>query len=111
MQAGRSKAVLRSTISNTLAMLLCFVSAVAAISFLFDGNFRVRASSYKQNGVEKLSPPAANLPRLDSLGAMPVKSEFSPREDGMYPMVTHAFNFVGKGAIGIFMAGDGDPAN
>ncbi|MGZ9231083.1 MAG: multicopper oxidase domain-containing protein [Candidatus Limnocylindrales bacterium] len=37
--------------------------------------------------------------------------EFSPQEDGMYPMVTHAFNFVGKGAIGIFMAGDGDPKN
>ncbi|HET7474248.1 MAG TPA: multicopper oxidase domain-containing protein [Candidatus Limnocylindrales bacterium] len=35
--------------------------------------------------------------------------EFSPGEDGMYPMVTHAFNFVGRGAIGIFMAGDGDP--
>jgi nitrite reductase (NO-forming) len=37
--------------------------------------------------------------------------EFSPREDGMYPLVTHAFNFVGRGAIGIFMAGDGDPKN
>ena len=37
--------------------------------------------------------------------------EFSPQEDGMYPMVTHAFNFVGKGAIGIFMAGDGNPKN
>src|SRR6478752_8141333 len=37
--------------------------------------------------------------------------EFSPQEDGMYPMVTHAFNFVGRGAIGIFMAGDGDPKN
>ena len=37
--------------------------------------------------------------------------EFSPQEDGMYPMVTHAFNFVGKGAVGIFMAGDGDPKN
>jgi len=37
--------------------------------------------------------------------------DFSPREDGMYPMVTHAFNFVGRGAIGIFMAGDGDPTN
>jgi nitrite reductase (NO-forming) len=37
--------------------------------------------------------------------------EFSPREDGMYPLVTHAFNLVGKGAIGIFMAGDGDPKN
>ena len=37
--------------------------------------------------------------------------EFSPQEDGMYPMVTHAFNFVGKGALGLFMAGDGDPKN
>ena len=35
--------------------------------------------------------------------------EFSPQEDGMYPMVTHAFNFVGRGALGLFMAGDGDP--
>jgi nitrite reductase (NO-forming) len=37
--------------------------------------------------------------------------EFSPTEDGMYPFVTHAFNFVGHGAIGLFMAGDGDPKN
>jgi hypothetical protein len=29
----------------------------------------------------------------------------------IYPLVTHAFNFVGRGAIGIFMAGDGDPKN
>jgi nitrite reductase (NO-forming) len=35
--------------------------------------------------------------------------EFSPVEDGMYPMVTHAFNFVGRGAVGIVQAGDGDP--
>lgn len=37
--------------------------------------------------------------------------EFSPREDGMYPFVTHAFNFVTHGAIGIFQAGDGNPSN
>ena len=37
--------------------------------------------------------------------------EFSPQEDGMYPFVTHAFNLVGHGAIGIFTAGDGDPLN
>ncbi|HTK46049.1 MAG TPA: multicopper oxidase domain-containing protein [Patescibacteria group bacterium] len=37
--------------------------------------------------------------------------EFSPVEDGMYPFVTHAFNFVVRGAIGIFSAGDGDPNN
>ena len=37
--------------------------------------------------------------------------EFTPVEDGMYPFVTHAFNFVVRGAVGIFMAGDGDPNN
>lgn len=30
--------------------------------------------------------------------------EFSPQEDGMYPFVTHAFNFVTRGAIGVFHA-------
>jgi nitrite reductase (NO-forming) len=30
--------------------------------------------------------------------------EFSPQEDGMYAMVTHAFNFVGRGAVGILKA-------
>jgi nitrite reductase (NO-forming) len=37
--------------------------------------------------------------------------EFTPVEDGMYPFVTHAFNYVTHGAIGIFSAGDGDPLN
>ena len=37
--------------------------------------------------------------------------EFTPSEDGMYPFVTHAFNLVTHGAIGIFSAGDGDPNN
>ncbi len=37
--------------------------------------------------------------------------EFTPAEDGMYPFVTHAFNLVTHGAIGIFTAGDGDPSN
>jgi len=37
--------------------------------------------------------------------------EFTPVQDGMYPFVTHAFNFVTHGAIGIFSAGDGDPSN
>ena len=27
-------------------------------------------------------------------------------EDGLYPIVTHAFNYVGKGAMGLFAAGD-----
>jgi nitrite reductase (NO-forming) len=37
--------------------------------------------------------------------------EFTAAEDGMYPFVTHAFNLVGHGALGIFNAGDGDPLN
>ena len=37
--------------------------------------------------------------------------EFTTAEDGLYPMVTHAFNFVGRGALGLFQAGDGDPLN
>lgn len=35
--------------------------------------------------------------------------EFSMAEDGLYPIVTHAFNFVGRGALGLFKAGTGDP--
>ena len=36
--------------------------------------------------------------------------EFRFDEDGLYPIVTHAFNFVGRGALGLFQAGDGGPA-
>jgi nitrite reductase (NO-forming) len=35
--------------------------------------------------------------------------EFTTAEDGLYPMVTHAFNLVGRGALGLIQAGDGDP--
>ncbi len=37
--------------------------------------------------------------------------ELSTPEDGLYPIVTHAFNFVGRGALGLLQAGDGDPKN
>ncbi len=37
--------------------------------------------------------------------------ELSPKEDGLYPIVTHAFNLVGRGALGLLQAGDGDPTN
>jgi nitrite reductase (NO-forming) len=39
--------------------------------------------------------------------------EFTLDEEGMYPIVTHKFSNVGKGALGLFQAGDGktdDPA-
>jgi nitrite reductase (NO-forming) len=37
--------------------------------------------------------------------------ELSTAEDGLYPIVTHAFNFPGRGALGLLKAGDGDPKN
>lgn len=37
--------------------------------------------------------------------------ELTTAEDGLYPIVTHAFNFPGRGALGVLQAGDGDPAN
>lgn len=37
--------------------------------------------------------------------------EFTTAEDGLYPIVTHAFNFVGKGALGLIKSSDGDPKN
>ena len=33
--------------------------------------------------------------------------EMSFAEDGLYPIVTHAFNFVDRGALGLFQAGTG----
>ncbi len=35
--------------------------------------------------------------------------ELTTAEDGLYPIVTHAFTFVGRGALGLLKAGDGDP--
>ncbi len=37
--------------------------------------------------------------------------ELTTAEDGLYPVVTHAFNLVGRGALGMLQAGDGDPTN
>ena len=52
--------------------------------------------------------------RSDSLVISPAQGaivEFTTAEDGLYPMVTHAFNLVGRGALSLFQAGDGDPLN
>jgi nitrite reductase (NO-forming) len=35
--------------------------------------------------------------------------ELRTAEDGLYPIVTHAFNFPGRGAVGMLQAGDGEP--
>ncbi|HSK98266.1 MAG TPA: multicopper oxidase domain-containing protein [Euzebyales bacterium] len=44
---------------------------------------------------------------LDLAPAQGGYAEFALAEDGMYPIVTHAFNQVGRGALGMFKAGDG----
>jgi nitrite reductase (NO-forming) len=35
--------------------------------------------------------------------------EMQAAEDGLYAFVTHAFNLPGRGAVGVFQAGDGEP--
>ncbi|MEY4767847.1 MAG: hypothetical protein RL637_486 [Pseudomonadota bacterium] len=37
--------------------------------------------------------------------------ELTTAEDGLYPIVTHAFNYVGLGAMGLLKSGDGDPSH
>jgi nitrite reductase (NO-forming) len=48
---------------------------------------------------------------VDLSPAQGAEIELTTAEDGMYPIVTHAFNFVGRGALGLLQAGDGDPKN
>ena len=62
-------------------------------------------------GVERGNAGGWGSQAVDLSPAQGAIIEFSPREDGMYPFVTHAFNLVTHGAIGIFTAGDGDPLN
>jgi nitrite reductase (NO-forming) len=48
-----------------------------------------------------------------ALGLQPAQGgfvEFSLPEPGLYPIVTHKFSNVGKGALGLFQAGDVEPA-
>src|SRR6266550_7372073 len=82
IQAVRSKVRSRSMISCPLAMLLCFVSGVTGISFLFESNFRVMAVQEKQNGGAKISLPVMNLHRLVSFGHASAKS--GPYEDHIW---------------------------
>jgi len=49
--------------------------------------------------------------RMDLAPAQGGYVEFTTAEDGLYPIATHAFNFVGRGALGLVQAGDGDRTN
>jgi nitrite reductase (NO-forming) len=57
------------------------------------------------------NPESWGAQAVDLAPAQGAIVEFTTAEDGLYPMVTHAFNFVARGALGLFQAGDGDPLN
>ncbi len=61
--------------------------------------------------LEKGNPGNFGSQAMDLSPAQGGIVEFTTAEDGQYPVVTHAFNFVGRGALGIIQAGDGDPTN
>ena len=81
-----------------------------------DSSFHVVGTIFDQvtkEGVQLLRGNAGGWgsQAVDLAPAQGAIVEFTPTEDGMYPFVTHAFNLVTHGAIGIFTAGDGDPLN
>jgi nitrite reductase (NO-forming) len=58
--------------------------------------------------------PDATHGGSQALGLQPAKGgfvEFSFAEDGLYPIVTHKFSNVGKGALGLFQAGEVESAS
>jgi nitrite reductase (NO-forming) len=70
-------------------------------------------SSVTKEGIHLVPGNAGNWgsQAVDLSPAQGAIVEFVMPEDGLYPMVTHAFNFVGRGALGLFQAGDGNPKN
>src|SRR5213080_1795957 len=81
-RAVTSKVRSGSMIPNTLAILLCLVSALMGISSLFEGNSRVRAASHKEKGGERLDPPTMNFTGLITSGHKPAR--FRPSEDHVW---------------------------
>ncbi|WP_164689657.1 multicopper oxidase domain-containing protein [Herpetosiphon llansteffanensis] len=81
-----------------------------------DSSFHVVGTIFNtviKEGVQ-LRPETANGYGSQAVDLAPAQGaivEFRTAEDGLYPIVTHAFNFVGRGALGLFQAGDGDPKN
>jgi nitrite reductase (NO-forming) len=79
-----------------------------------DSSFHVVGTIFNTVIKEGVSLAADNPGRygaqaVDLAPAQGAIVEFTTAEDGMYPIVTHAFNFVGRGALGLIQAGDGDP--
>ncbi|MDX6499847.1 MAG: hypothetical protein QOG23_3107 [Blastocatellia bacterium] len=63
-------------------MLLCFISAVTGLTFLFDGTLHARAEQRGQKSVEQLSPTVMNRPWLVPFGRALTKS--GPSEDHLW---------------------------
>ena len=61
--------------------------------------------------LQKGNPGSWGSQAVDLSPAQGAIVELTTKEDGLYPIVTHAFNFVGRGAMGLLQAGDGDPKN
>jgi nitrite reductase (NO-forming) len=79
-----------------------------------DSSFHVVGTIFNsvvKEGVQLLpnNPGGYGSQAMDLAPAQGGFVEFTMPEDGLYPMVTHAFNFVGRGALGLLKAGDGDP--
>jgi nitrite reductase (NO-forming) len=60
--------------------------------------------------LERDNPQGYGAQAIDLAPAQGGYAEFSLAEDGLYPIVTHAFNHPGRGALGLFKAGHGGPA-
>jgi len=78
-------------------------SSFHVVGTIFDTAFK--------EGAYLLEPSAASggAQALDLQPAQGGFVEFTFDEEGLYPIVTHKFANVGKGALGLFKAGDGEP--
>jgi nitrite reductase (NO-forming) len=78
-----------------------------------DSSFHVVGTIFDRVIKEGMAPMQAGwgAQAVDLSPAQGAIIEMRFAEDGLYPIVTHAFNFVGRGALGLFQAGDGDPLN
>jgi nitrite reductase (NO-forming) len=56
--------------------------------------------------LERGNPGSWGSQAVDLAPAQGAIVEFEFAEDGLYPIVTHAFNFVGRGALGLFQSGE-----
>ena len=50
--------------------------------------------------MRRATPATGASQAVDLSPAQGAIVEFTTAEDGLYPIVTHAFNFVGRGALG-----------